>query len=77
MAKKKTTEPTAFGIRLREVRTAAGMTQSALSKTVGMGAVLIARLETSPAANPTLETIKKLASALGCTVEDLVKESGR
>lgn len=71
MAKQKA-EPTAFGVKLKERRVAVGMTQNALAEAVGMKRAQLAALETSPAANPTLDTVRKLAEALGCTVADLV-----
>lgn len=63
--------PTDFGVRLRDRRQAAGLTQAALGELVGMKGTAVRRLETSPDANPTLETVRKLAKALDCSMSDL------
>lgn len=72
VAKKKTGTP--FGLKLKEFRQRAELSQAALGDRVGMGRDKIARLETSPDANPTLDTITKLAVALGCSPGDLVPD---
>src|SRR5690349_809632 len=67
--------PTPFGRKLRELRDAAELSQAALGAKVGMTRDVIARLETSLAANPTLDTIRKLAEALGCEPADLIADT--
>jgi transcriptional regulator with XRE-family HTH domain len=67
----KKTVPTPFGRRLRERREAAGFSLAQLGELIGMQKTAVLRLETSPAANPTLDTLKKLAAALNCSVSDL------
>ena len=74
VAKKKPPQPTPFGQKLKELRQAAGLTQAALAETVGMNRLVLGRLETSPDANPTLDTIHKLAVALKCSTADLIGE---
>jgi transcriptional regulator with XRE-family HTH domain len=64
--------PTAFGVRLQSLRLAAGMTQLELGEATGIGRGALAKLEVSPSANPTIETVRKLAVALGCTPNDLI-----
>jgi DNA-binding XRE family transcriptional regulator len=64
--------PTPFGRRLRQLREAAGLSLVQLGELVGMNWTAVRRLELSPSANPTLATLQKLATALGCTVADLV-----
>ena len=63
--------PTRFGQKLKELRQAAGLSQAALAAAVGIGRVAVAKLESSPGANPTLDTMQKLAAALGVTVGQL------
>lgn len=56
--------PTEFGIALRRVREAKGLTQQELADAIGVARLAITRLETSPAANPTWATVTALAVAL-------------
>jgi len=70
VAKKPT--PTPFGRRLRQMREAAGLSLMQLGEMTGMNWTAIRRLELSPAANPTLATLQKLATALNCTPADLI-----
>lgn len=72
VAKKKKPQPTAFGRALKERRVGIGLTQLELAEAVGINRVQLAKLETSPDANPTIDTLKKLAAALGCTPNDLL-----
>lgn len=58
-------------IRLAEIRKARGLSQYALAELSGVTRVTIARIETGKM-NPTLQTIEKLAAALGVTVGELV-----
>ncbi len=76
MAKKKT-KPTAIGVRIRVLREAKGMSLAELGQAIGNDRQFVYRLETSPTANPTAETIMKLVEALGCTPNDLLGTSGR
>lgn len=73
MSKKKKT-PSPFGRRMKELRTAAGLTQVELSEATGWPQVMISRMEVSPTWNPTAETILRLAQALKCTPNDLLIE---
>jgi transcriptional regulator with XRE-family HTH domain len=65
---------TAFGARLRRLRTERGLTQKELADMVGMKLTAMSRLEWSPTANPTLSTVEKLADALGVSVRQLVSD---
>ena len=71
VAKKKVL-PTEFGVRLREMREAKGLSLAQLGELTGMNWTAIRRLETSPVANPTIGTLTKLATALGCKPADLI-----
>jgi len=73
MAKPKAdSQPTPFGARLKALRKAAGMSQPKLAELIGATRQAVARLENSPEANPTIETVRKLAVALNCTPNDLI-----
>lgn len=60
---------------LREIRKAHGMTQEELSAFSGVNRVSIAKYETGKS-DPSLETAKRLADALGVTVDDLIRRAG-
>jgi transcriptional regulator with XRE-family HTH domain len=61
-----------FGARLRELRTAAGLTQPAIAAEVGTSASNISDLERGIKV-PTLTTVARLADALDCNVSELVE----
>jgi transcriptional regulator with XRE-family HTH domain len=61
-----------FGARLRELRTAAGLSQRDLASLVGTSSAAISNLEAGNNA-PTLGTLVRLAEALGCRVVELVE----
>ena len=67
-------EANRFGARLRELRTAAGLSQPALAQMVGLTVRQISRLETS-AQVPTWPTILALAKALGVSCEAFTVEA--
>lgn len=64
----------AFGKKVRGYRLAAGMTLAQLAEKTGFGLSLLGRIETAPTYNPKLDTIQKLAAALGCRACDLIGE---
>ena len=59
--------------RLKQVRRAKGFTQAQLAQASGVHRVTISRLE-SGKFSANVETLEKLANALGVTVGDLVGE---
>jgi transcriptional regulator with XRE-family HTH domain len=61
-----------FGARLRELRTAAGLTQRELAKRSGTSSAAISNFEAGNNA-PTLGTLVRLAEGLECNVGDLVR----
>jgi transcriptional regulator with XRE-family HTH domain len=65
-----------FGTRLRELRTAAGLTQRELAKRSGTSSAAISNFEAGNNA-PTLGTLVRLADALGRDVTELVKGVSR
>ena len=60
-------------MNLKALRTARGLTQVQLAKKMKMNQTYIAQLESGTENNPTLDTLKRLAKALRCTVAELVK----
>jgi transcriptional regulator with XRE-family HTH domain len=62
-----------IGDRLKKLRMAKGMTQLDLSKATGLSLSIIAQLEQGETANPRLNTVKALAKALGCKIDDLAQ----
>jgi XRE family aerobic/anaerobic benzoate catabolism transcriptional regulator len=60
-----------FGMRLREVRLSRGMTQAELGRQANVSVAYVGRLEQGKAA-VGLDLLDRLASALGCTVADLL-----
>jgi transcriptional regulator with XRE-family HTH domain len=65
-----------FGARLRELRTAAGLTQRELAKRSGTSSAAISNFEAGNNA-PTLGTLVKLAEALECNISELVRALDR
>lgn len=60
-----------FAARLKEVRTARGMTQAELAQKAKVTANYIGRLENAGAA-PGIDLVERLATALGTTTTDLL-----
>jgi transcriptional regulator with XRE-family HTH domain len=50
------------------------MTQLGLARATGLSLSIIAQLEQGETANPRLNTVKALAKALGCTLDELASE---
>jgi transcriptional regulator with XRE-family HTH domain len=68
-------EPTTpFGTSLRKTRTGKRLTLKYVGELTGMKLLAVRRLEASPASNPTLLTLQRLAGALGVSVAELVKD---
>ena len=64
---------TGFGPVFKRLREAKGLTQEALAKRVGVTQEYIAKLETGARRNPTVDTLKRLAKALGVPVTELLR----
>jgi transcriptional regulator with XRE-family HTH domain len=66
--------------QVRARRTKLGITQAELASRAGVTVETVARLErvlrgrASANANPSLETMERLASALGCQASDLISD---
>ena len=63
-----------FKDRLRELRKAAGLTQMDLASAAGVTLSAITQMEAGKIGSPRFDTIKALARALGCTLDDLAQE---
>jgi transcriptional regulator with XRE-family HTH domain len=60
--------------KLREERRRAGLTQGELAEKAGVGINTIVRIETGEIEEPRVSTLRKLASALGLEVRDLLTD---
>ena len=60
-----------MGVRIRELREAAGLTQRALAHSAGVGRITMVRLENGKH-SPKLNTLKAIAQVLERSVEDLL-----
>lgn len=58
---------------IRKLREQKGISQDRLSKLADISLNTIAKLEINDSQNPTIETLQKIAKALGVGVEDLIK----
>lgn len=65
-----------FGIRVKELRIAAGVSQEAFAQQAGLDRSYYGRIERS-AANPTLRNIASIADALNLPISDLFPNVSR
>ena len=59
---------------LKQLRTRAGLTQQALAVNAGLSIAQIVAMEQGSRTNPRLDTLRKLAAGLRCTVAELIGE---
>ena len=59
---------------IRKIRQKKGMSQDRLSKEADLALNTIVKIETGESPNPTVETLEKIAKALGVSVADLFKD---
>ena len=64
----------AIGENIRSLRQKKGISQDRLSKEADLALNTIVKLETAQSANPTVETLGKIARALGVSVDELLKK---
>ena len=69
MSNKKTT----IGDNIRKYRKKLGISQDILSKRANLAFHTIAKIEAGSTPDPRIETVKKIADALGVTLDDLMK----
>ena len=65
-------ESAKLGKNLKRIRTAKGISQGEIGRTLGVDKGFISNIENGKT-NPTLATIAKLAKAVGVSPEDLIK----
>ena len=58
---------------IKKYRQKAGMSQDKLSKLAGVTLHTITKIESGATLDPRVETVKKIADALGCSVDELLK----
>ena len=58
---------------LKKLREKKGFSQDRLAKIADVGNNTVIKIEHGDNKNPTLETLKKLADALGVSLDDLIK----
>lgn len=59
---------------VKKYREKLGISQDKLSKLAGMTFHTIAKIESGATPDPRIETVKKIAGALGVGIDDLMKE---
>jgi len=63
----------AIGRNVRKYRKKLGISQDILSKRANLAFHTVAKIEAGSTPNPTIDTVKKLADALGVSLDDLMK----
>ena len=69
MSKEKST----IGENIKKYRKFAGISQDQLSKKADLAFHTIAKVEAGSTPNPTIDTVKKIADALGVSLDDLMR----
>lgn len=65
-------ESARLGKNLKQIRTQKGMTQGDIVRALGVSRSFVSNIENGKT-NPTLSTIKRIADALGVSVDRLLK----
>ena len=63
-------------LRLKELRLSKNITQIRIAKDSGLSQSYINELETGKKTNPTIQTLEKLAKALGVSIAELTEKAG-
>lgn len=63
-----------IGKNIKKLRQEKGISQDKLSKLADISLNTVVKIELDQSPNPTLETIQKLAKALGVSLDDLVNK---
>ena len=61
-----------IGENIKKYRNKLGISQDQLSKKSDLAFHTIAKIEAGSTPNPTIETVKKIADALGVSLDDLI-----
>lgn len=64
-----------IGDRIAELRRAQGWDQSELARRAGVRQPSLSRIETGARRNPNAETMRRIARALGVSVDDLYPQT--
>jgi len=64
------------GLVLRQARIDAGLSVRALERLSGVTTALISKLEAGDRPDPSFRTIQRLATAIGISLDELVRRSG-
>ncbi len=62
-----------IGETIKKYRQKIGISQDVLSKRADLAFHTIAKIEAGSTPNPTIDTVKKIADALGVSLDDLMK----
>ena len=63
-----------IGKNIKQFRQGKGLSQDKLSKLADLSLNTVVKIELDESPNPTIETIQKIAKALGVSVDDLLKK---
>ena len=63
-----------IGKNIKKYRQEKGLSQDKLSKLADLSLNTVVKIELDESPNPTIETIQKIAKALGVSVDDLLKK---
>jgi len=63
-----------IGENIKKYRNKLGISQDVLSKKANLAFHTIAKIEAGTTPNPTIDTVKKIADALGTSLDDLMKK---
>ncbi len=66
-------EKSKIGKNIKKYRQQLGISQDKLSKLAGMTFHTITKIESGATTDPRIETVKKIADALGVSIDDLMK----
>ena len=66
-------EKSTIGDNIRKYLNKLGISQDVLSKKADLAFHTIAKIEAGSTPNPTIDTVKKIADALGVSLDDLMK----
>ena len=66
-------EKSTIGENIKKYRNKLGISQDVLSKRANLAFHTIAKIEAGSTPDPRIETVKKIADALGVSLDDLMK----
>lgn len=63
-----------IGKNIKRLRQEKGLSQDKLSKLANLSLNTVVKIELDDSPNPTIETVQRIAKALGVSVDDLLKK---